>query len=562
MDPSDPPIGNSPCPAPWLPSSFYAVTYNNKTYRLRPMLSFFLAHDSAYRRNYAPDFAVWVQGCASQHLVCRTCRGKHFTQDCGEDFGPWDSALFMEELTEFWFCCEQYSRNYELTRTDSTVVPSVPDTPPLSAPAAPAAAPPPAAPLPVPERVLPRTTRLASTNRRDKATHEIHVRNFNTWLKYVVEFNAAYEAEGVLRYVHSSRPKVWTAIVTLVKAAAKGELHQATLKAKHQTSFLVPDPQIHRIYPAPKQMKDKSDRGITHGALVHFLLSCMDRQKLPTLTFTPADITAVPDEEGQQILDDITRNKKNFDNSFYPSAFFHDFTAVGPGHMSDGLFESIAILGRLYWLGAGHAYLGLCGQPIPPVCPARRHGVYQFTGRMLGHVLCQLRTMLSTADWSKKDGLYDYEALFNKIVSIFYSEDPAVKAWANKILAALTKAIFNDQEILNFDAALHKYHDAGDDLLAEIMGGDTVLNDDYFLCSCSLATLWTQTNNTRSRHYPWPLLFRMVGAVNGAAHGSNPRICLRRRTLAFAASITRSLSIALAYVPSAYITVLYDYAPP
>ncbi|KAF7327513.1 hypothetical protein MKEN_00330200 [Mycena kentingensis (nom. inval.)] len=144
MDPSDPPIGNSPCPAPWLPSTFYAVTYNNKTYRLRPMLSFFLAHDSAYRRNYAPDFAVWVQG---------------------EDFGPWDSALFMEELTEFWFCCEQYSRNYELTRTDSTVLPSVPDTPPLSAPAAPAAAPPPAAPLPVPERVLPRTTRLASTNR-------------------------------------------------------------------------------------------------------------------------------------------------------------------------------------------------------------------------------------------------------------------------------------------------------------------------------------------------------------------------------------------------------------
>ncbi|KAF7313209.1 hypothetical protein MKEN_01007400 [Mycena kentingensis (nom. inval.)] len=129
------------------------------------MLSFFLAHDSAYRRNYAPDFAVWVQGCASQHLVCRTCGGKHFTQDCGEDFGPWDSALFTEELTEFWFCCEQYSRNYELTRTDSMVVPPVPDTPPLSAPAAPAAAPPPAAPLPVPERVLPRTTGLASTNR-------------------------------------------------------------------------------------------------------------------------------------------------------------------------------------------------------------------------------------------------------------------------------------------------------------------------------------------------------------------------------------------------------------
>ncbi|KAJ7252943.1 hypothetical protein C8J57DRAFT_1519733 [Mycena rebaudengoi] len=75
---------------------------------------------------------------------------------------------------------------------------------------------------------------------------------------------------------------------------------------------------------------------------------------------------------------------------------------------------------RHIWTAPGSALFG--AKRIPKMCNARSHGSFSITREMIAYSCVQARTMISTSDWTDKDGSFSVVKMFNKIVKLF--EDP------------------------------------------------------------------------------------------------------------------------------------------
>ncbi|KAF7317481.1 hypothetical protein MKEN_00834400 [Mycena kentingensis (nom. inval.)] len=289
--------------------------------------------------------------------------------------------------------------------------------------------------------------KLTSTQSK-KAKHDRFVSHFEVWYEHAINFNSDHELAVVLRFLFLHKKKAWQQLVADIKEAARDELHQATFKVKFKFEYLLPNPLEQHLYPGlPNAGRVKTGRGVSHPYLLRLLLSPEERKLLPECTFTPADATLVPeDDKGKELLTKVTKSTHKWYAKKHLSAWYADYTVVGRGNVKEGLFESFIIIRflRHYLIGPGHALLGLGDDPIPPQCPARRHGVDKVTVRMLAHVLCEIRTMLTTADWGDKDGDYDYNDLVNRLIA--FCNKVETKEWTEALLERLTKAVFNSKD--------------------------------------------------------------------------------------------------------------------
>ncbi|KAJ6478899.1 hypothetical protein C8R45DRAFT_833021 [Mycena sanguinolenta] len=106
-----------------------------------------------------------------------------------------------------------------------------------------------------------------------------------------------------------------------------------------------------------------------------------------------------------------------------------------------GLFRSAFLLRvtRHIWTGPSSAMDG--AERIRAICAARAHGKYDFTREMLGYLLSrpQARTMLSTSDWTTRDGQYNYETLFDNVLELF---EAPMDEWARDTLAWYQRRVF------------------------------------------------------------------------------------------------------------------------
>ncbi|KAJ7756674.1 hypothetical protein B0H16DRAFT_1538682 [Mycena metata] len=76
---------------------------------------------------------------------------------------------------------------------------------------------------------------------------------------------------------------------------------------------------------------------------------------------------------------------------------------------------------------------------VPKNCKARAHAQLSWEGEMIGYICGQARTMISTSDWTSKDGAYNYERMFKSVIKLFEKKDDA---WVTDTLAFYQRQVF------------------------------------------------------------------------------------------------------------------------
>ncbi|KAJ7837311.1 hypothetical protein B0H13DRAFT_1912562 [Mycena leptocephala] len=124
----------------------------------------------------------------------------------------------------------------------------------------------------------------------------------------------------------------------------------------------------------------------------------------------------------------IVENKVKFKSKAFPSCFYKDGT-YDAKNLDQGLLrgEVIPRVLRHVWTGPKSGIDG-SSDGLPNDCNALAHNIVRVSPEMIGYGACQARTMLATKDWAERDGEYDYNELFTKVVDLFADpDDPWVK---------------------------------------------------------------------------------------------------------------------------------------
>ncbi|KAJ6606740.1 hypothetical protein B0H10DRAFT_2440008 [Mycena sp. CBHHK59/15] len=101
------------------------------------------------------------------------------------------------------------------------------------------------------------------------------------------------------------------------------------------------------------------------------------------------------------------KGEVDIDMSEFPSCFYADGD-YDPEDTSKGLPPSVDRPGVRHT--ASH--------DIPRACNARAHKTFTFIPEMLGYACAQGRTMISTSEWTRMDGLFDYEEMFSAVMAV------------------------------------------------------------------------------------------------------------------------------------------------
>ncbi|KAF7335684.1 GLOBIN domain-containing protein [Mycena venus] len=231
------------------------------------------------------------------------------------------------------------------------------------------------------------------------------------------------ESVDVLREFYKEE-RQWGLIVRKFRKAAADARQSDTHNLKHKLQYLPSDP-TKPITPAISNGELKSDRG---------------RRRGEEAELTPAAIKAL-----KALLNGglTTRGKPAMKAKSWPSCFYAD-GAYDSNDPQAGLFRSLFLLrvARHLWTAPSSAMDG--AERIKAICVARAHGQYRFTKEMLGYG----RTMLSTSDWTSRDGKYNYEDLFDNVLELF--EDPT-DTWAIETLGWFQKGVFGGAKVSGSD---------------------------------------------------------------------------------------------------------------
>ncbi|KAJ7678370.1 hypothetical protein B0H17DRAFT_1206824 [Mycena rosella] len=258
----------------------------------------------------------------------------------------------------------------------------------------------------------------------------------------------------VLREFYKDK-KEWPRIVKHFRAQAASARQQDTNNLKHKTHY-VPDDPTKPLTPAVSESTSKSDRSINHPMLRNSIVSWPLRLKI-NARMPPANgedqVAAVPGAAvpERELTPDalkhltalmtgkLTNGKPVLTAGKYPSCFYPEGT-YDPADPEKGLFRSPFLLRvlRNIWTTPSSAMGG--ADRLKAISNARAHGKFSIDGRMIGYGCTQARTMLSTSDWTPKDGTYDYEKLFNQVVKLF--EDDPADPWVIETLQWYQDGVF------------------------------------------------------------------------------------------------------------------------
>ncbi|KAJ6498183.1 hypothetical protein C8R47DRAFT_1212502 [Mycena vitilis] len=234
----------------------------------------------------------------------------------------------------------------------------------------------------------------------------------------------------------------WAALMTLMRESARSARQQDTNNLKSYASYLLPNPVSEAVVPPVSKSASKSDRGINHPLLRNYIV--------PPLLAISINEREDADEEGvrkltpaaEEALRALLHNETTIDASEFPSCFYPE-GAYKPEDTEEGLFRSpfLARICRHLWLAPSSA---LHRPPqIPPRCNARAHHKFVMEPEMIGYACAQGRTMISTSDWDRYDGLFNYTDMWDAIMALFKSDpqDP----WAVETLAWYQEEVFGAQ---------------------------------------------------------------------------------------------------------------------
>ncbi|KAJ6548394.1 hypothetical protein B0H19DRAFT_1265231 [Mycena capillaripes] len=185
---------------------------------------------------------------------------------------------------------------------------------------------------------------------------------------------------------------------------------------KHKLDYFLPNPRKNVLRPPIPEQESKSDRGL-------------DRSKLPPLIITPPKSShSLPAADGSPNA--TSSSDDAADAASTSNAFLKRI--VENKNLDQGLLrgEVIPRVLRHVWTGPKSGIDG-SSDGLPKGCNALAHNTVRVSPEMIGYGACQARTMLATKDWAERDGEYDYNELFTKIVNL--SADPD-DPWAKETL--------------------------------------------------------------------------------------------------------------------------------
>ncbi|KAJ7222725.1 hypothetical protein B0H12DRAFT_1241080 [Mycena haematopus] len=290
----------------------------------------------------------------------------------------------------------------------------------------------------------PDPTNAVSVPESERVEQQKHAKAFDKMLA---------KSPGSLDIMHefNKEEEQWVQLVSMFREAASGARQNDTSGLKHKPHYILPIPHVDSLVPKIPETVTKSNRGLNHpmlrDALIPWPLRLQIHAKAALPADAPEDAEPAPTPEATAALKALMKGK-TIDKKpaltgkvqyEYPSCFYAEgtFDATDP---EKGLFRSHFILRilRHIWTAPASALHGV--KKPPKICNARAHGQFSITPEMLGYACGQARTLLSTSDWTIKDGSYDYEAMFNNIVLLFEADptDP----WAVETLEWLTKGVF------------------------------------------------------------------------------------------------------------------------
>ncbi|KAJ7189664.1 hypothetical protein GGX14DRAFT_580524 [Mycena pura] len=279
---------------------------------------------------------------------------------------------------------------------------------------------------------------LTEKERRAEAKRQKHLDGLRKC--YDLMIAQAPEMEEVIRNIYKS-PK-WDAFLALMRTAATGAQHSDTNKLKSKVHYALLDAEV--LFPKLLEDGSKSDRGVKHNMLRKFLAPWPLREKISE-TVEDESGQVVPSPEAQELIDGLCNLTHKLDHNEWPSIFY-EHGKYDDEDKSQGLFRSLFLLRimRHVWTAPRSAMGGT--DTLPATCNARASGQFKSTGRMVAHACTHGRTMLSTKDWSRKDGAYDYVKMYRQVVALF--EDDPEDEWVVETLEWYNDRVFN-QDILD-----------------------------------------------------------------------------------------------------------------
>ncbi|KAJ7067476.1 hypothetical protein C8F01DRAFT_1121405 [Mycena amicta] len=246
----------------------------------------------------------------------------------------------------------------------------------------------------------------------------------------------------------------WSQLISKFAHAATDARTQDTNKLRSFTDKLLAPTLAHILYP-PLSGDSKADRGTSHPVLCLELMGCKDRDHFPPPAYAkpnPANgntlqLANLTDAEltprAVELNAKLNAGTYVFKTSVFPSCFYEDGSYTR-GEPQNGLFLGLVFTRACCFLFTGQSstFTGFKGALPDSRSAVRLCNIWKMTPRMVGYVACQVRTMLSKADWGPKDGDYDYVKFFKRVVALF--EDPTLEDWSQETLAFLQNEVYRD----------------------------------------------------------------------------------------------------------------------
>ncbi|KAJ7782538.1 hypothetical protein DFH07DRAFT_949329 [Mycena maculata] len=259
--------------------------------------------------------------------------------------------------------------------------------------------------------------------------------------KYIEAFNSMLaispDSAEILRELYKNDDQ-WARILAKFRDAAAGARQGDTNGLKHKLKYLPSDSTM-PIVPAIQDSKSKSDRGINHpmlrDAIIPWSLRLVINAPAPTGTETEEDAEepeAVRALNALLFTGKLLNGKPALAAGRFPSCFYAD-GQYDPLVPEVGLLRSLFLLRvlRHIWTTPSSAMDG--ATKLKQRTRAWPVDHYAANDRVWA------RTMLSTSEWKRKDGKYNYERLLDAVVELF--KNPA-GAWTIETLAWYQKGVF------------------------------------------------------------------------------------------------------------------------
>ncbi|KAK7021003.1 hypothetical protein R3P38DRAFT_3318280 [Favolaschia claudopus] len=269
---------------------------------------------------------------------------------------------------------------------------------------------------------------------KERREQEKHVKAFKEM------FSISPECLEVVREFHKDKND-WAELISRPPVHAKPTQPISSTNS----NYVLEDPR-QSLVPNIPRTESKSNRGLNHPMLRNAIIPWPIRIQINELTTPTDDSEPTPTPAAKKALKALMKGKTiekkpalTGASDAWPSCFYAE-NSFNPDDPENGLFCSQFILRvlRHTWTTPSSAIDG-CTK-IPKICHANGHGQFKVTPRMLGYACAQARTMISTSEWTEKDGSYKYDKMFDNVLALFEADE--TDPWAVETLEWLQNGVF------------------------------------------------------------------------------------------------------------------------